>query len=72
MGHRPTILVVDDTPQNIRILEAVLAPRGYSVVSAASGAEALHKVAQERPVPTYSLLRLRAADLNQAELDPRR
>ena len=45
----PKILVVDDTPRNIRILDAVLSPRGYSVVSAASGAEALRAVAQERP-----------------------
>src|SRR5919199_5647954 len=49
MGHPPKILVVDDTPQNVKILDAVLSPRGYSVVAAASGAEALHKVAQERP-----------------------
>ena len=41
----PKILVVDDLPQNIRLLEAVLAPRGYDVVSAASGAEALERVA---------------------------
>jgi class 3 adenylate cyclase len=41
----PTILVVDDLPQNVRLLEAVLAPRGYDVVAAASGAEALERVA---------------------------
>ena len=40
-----TILIVDDLPQNIRLLEAVLAPRGYDVVPAASGAEALEHVA---------------------------
>ena len=39
------ILIVDDLPQNIRLLEAVLAPRGYDVVPAASGAEALEHVA---------------------------
>ena len=32
-----TILVVDDLPQNVRLLEAVLAPRGYTVVAATSG-----------------------------------
>jgi adenylate cyclase len=37
----PRILVVDDLPQNIRLLEALLGPRGYDVVSASSGAEAL-------------------------------
>jgi adenylate cyclase len=40
-----TVLVVDDLPQNIRLLEAVLAPRGYEVVAAQSGAEALERVA---------------------------
>jgi class 3 adenylate cyclase len=39
-----TILVVDDLPQNVRLLEAVLAPRGYGVVTAASGREALERV----------------------------
>jgi adenylate cyclase len=38
------ILIVDDLPQNIRLLEAVLAPRGYDVVPASSGAEALEHV----------------------------
>jgi adenylate cyclase len=40
-----TILVVDDLPQNVRLLEAVLAPRGYVVVGATSGSEALDRVA---------------------------
>jgi adenylate cyclase len=39
------ILIVDDLPQNIRLLEAVLTPRGYEVVPASSGAEALERVA---------------------------
>jgi DNA-binding response OmpR family regulator len=44
-----TILVVDDTPQNIRLLEAVLTPRGYRVVAAGSGAEALAAIAAAPP-----------------------
>jgi class 3 adenylate cyclase len=36
-----TILVVDDVPENVRLLEAVLEAHGYEVVSAASGAAAL-------------------------------
>src|SRR5437867_6055636 len=43
------ILVVDDTPQNVRLLEAVLTARGYAVVSAASGAEAIETIAKEAP-----------------------
>jgi class 3 adenylate cyclase len=44
-----TILVVDDTPQNIKVLDAILSPRGYTVVSATSGAEALQKVQSDAP-----------------------
>jgi adenylate cyclase len=42
-----TVLVVDDLPQNVRLLEATLAPRGYRVASADSGREALERVAAE-------------------------
>lgn len=38
-----TILVVDDQPQNARLLDAVLSPHGYDVRHAASGAEALEQ-----------------------------
>ena len=38
---KATVLVVDDQPQNIRLLAAVLTPRGYDVRTAASGEEAL-------------------------------
>jgi signal transduction histidine kinase len=40
-----TILAVDDNAANVRLLEAVLVPRGYAVVGAASGADALMLVA---------------------------
>jgi adenylate cyclase len=43
------VLVVDDNPQNVRLLEAVLEPRGYTVCSANSGEEALRIVAVEQP-----------------------
>jgi class 3 adenylate cyclase len=44
-----TILVVDDLPQNTRLLDAVLSPRGYRVTSAASGAEALDAIDSSDP-----------------------
>jgi len=47
MSDRGTLLLVDDLPQNIRLLEAVLAPRGYAIVKAESGREALEKVTAE-------------------------
>jgi DNA-binding response OmpR family regulator len=45
----PKILVVDDVPQNVRLLEAVLAPRGYDVVSATDGRAALELVESAEP-----------------------
>jgi len=38
------VLVVDDQPANVRLLEALLSPRGYQVLTASSGAEALQVV----------------------------
>src|SRR5262245_4203844 len=49
MSVEARILVVDDTPQNIKVLDAMLTPRGYEVIPAESGQEALAKVASERP-----------------------
>jgi class 3 adenylate cyclase/CheY-like chemotaxis protein len=43
------ILAVDDVPQNLRLLEAVLAPNGFDVVTAATGEDALLQVLKERP-----------------------
>jgi adenylate cyclase len=43
------ILVVDDVPENVRLMEAVLVPRGYEVVSASNGREALGMVEAENP-----------------------
>jgi DNA-binding NarL/FixJ family response regulator len=49
VDQRPKVLVVDDTLANCEMLEAILAPRGYTVLSASSGEEALAKVASDRP-----------------------
>ena len=43
------ILVVDDVPANLRLLEAVLAPRGYDVVTAADGLTALELAESAEP-----------------------
>ena len=42
-------LVVDDEAKNVKLLEALLLPRGYGVVCASNGEEALQQVQQERP-----------------------
>lgn len=39
---------MDDEPHNINLLEAMLSPRGYEVVVATSGNEALEKIRTER------------------------
>ena len=49
MNAVPTILIVDDTPQNIRLLDAVLGPQGYRIVAAGSGQEGLEKIGSEDP-----------------------
>jgi DNA-binding response OmpR family regulator len=46
MKDKSVILVVDDQPQNIELLEAYLVPQGYEVVKAASGEEALETLAR--------------------------
>jgi len=44
-----TILAVDDLPQNIKLLDAVLSPRGFTVLSAGSGQEALDLLSTRVP-----------------------
>ena len=44
MKAKPVILVVDDQPQNIELLEAYLVPQGYEIVNAANGEKALEKL----------------------------
>ena len=43
----PRVLVVDDQAPNVRLLEAILAPRGYDVRTASSGEEALAALDQD-------------------------
>ena len=49
MERQPKILVVDDNPVNIEVLETILAPRGHIVLGATSGDAALSAVASEQP-----------------------
>src|SRR5215203_3006412 len=49
MPEEITILAVDDQPQNLRLLEAVLAPRGYRLVTASSGEQAMEQLSQADP-----------------------
>jgi DNA-binding response OmpR family regulator len=49
MDRRARLLVVDDVPQNARLLEAMLSPHGYVIALAFSGYEGLAKIATEQP-----------------------
>src|SRR5512135_263555 len=49
MNSPAKILVVDDTPRNVKLLADLLAVKGYNVVTAASGREALAQLEAERP-----------------------
>jgi adenylate cyclase len=42
-----TVLAVDDQPENLRLLDAVLSPRGYRVLQASTGLGALSLLATE-------------------------
>lgn len=56
------ILAVDDTPENLRLLEAILTARGYQLVTAPSGTAGLEAVHREQP--DLVLLDIVMPDLN--------
>jgi adenylate cyclase len=66
MDRTPRLLIVDDTPQNGRLLEAMLSPRGYTVALAHSGSEGLEKVRTE--CPDLVLLDILMPDMNGYEV----
>ena len=49
MPEPVTILAVDDQPQNLRLLDAVLSPHGYQVITSDSGEDAVEKLSQAIP-----------------------
>ena len=49
MTDRAKVLVVDDTPHNVKLLADLLGAKGYAVATAVNGEEALAKVASEAP-----------------------
>ena len=46
--NQARVLCVDDGPLNLSLLDAMLTPRGYQVIPAVSGREALEKIQTER------------------------
>jgi adenylate cyclase len=49
MASQHRILVVDDTPQNVKLLADLLGAKGYAVSTAASGEQALEAIAAAPP-----------------------
>ncbi len=47
--HEPRILIVDDDPQNVKVMKGKLANEGYGLLEAYSGKEALEKVNDSIP-----------------------
>ena len=66
MTEKGTILIVDDSPENLKLLTDTLTPEGYRVISASSGEQALAAVAA-RP-PELVLLDIRIPDMDGFEV----
>jgi signal transduction histidine kinase len=49
MSSAAKILVVDDSPQNVRLFKQILSLEGHAVFTAGSGVEALEVIARESP-----------------------
>ncbi len=47
MAEKVKILVVDDEPMNVKLLEATLIPEGYEVITATNGQECLDALAKD-------------------------
>ena len=62
----PIVLVVDDNPQNVELLEAYLVPEKYDVVTASDGLEALARV--EEALPDIVLLDVMMPNMNGYEV----
>ena len=49
MKRHPKILAVDDTPENLKLLDAILTTRGYELTTAANGTAALELIGTVQP-----------------------
>ena len=62
----PRVLVVDDEPDFIELLREFLTAKGYEVIAASNGEEALRKVKEDRP--HLILLDVRMPKMNGLEV----
>ncbi|NHA14713.1 EAL domain-containing protein [Thioalkalivibrio sp. XN279] len=65
-SHQATVMVVDDTPANLTMLEEILRGAGYRVVTAAGGRQALEQA--PRLAPDLILLDLLMPEMDGIEL----
>ena len=63
---KPVVLVVDDEPQILRVMRASLPIRGYEVLTAASGKEALDQLSKQ--VPDLVILDLAMPEMSGLEV----
>ena len=47
--HQETILIVEDNLPNRKLIEAILRPRGYNLLVATNGMEAIEMACREKP-----------------------
>jgi class 3 adenylate cyclase len=66
MSDKSRVLVVDDTPANLKLLADLLSVKGYHVLTATGGREALERVARDKP--DLVLLDVMMPDLNGYEV----
>lgn len=64
-----TVLVVDDLPQNVRLLDAVLSPRGFRVVGVGSGEEAMAALTSSDADVTRPQIDLVLLDIHMPGID---
>ncbi|MFO1478305.1 MAG: response regulator [Verrucomicrobiota bacterium] len=63
---KPRVLVVDDEPDFVELLQFNLGHRGYEILTAANGVEALHQA--RRHLPDLILLDLMLPDIDGASV----
>lgn len=66
MSEREQILVVDDTPHNVKLLADLLGARGFDVRTAANGREAIERI--EKDPPDLVLLDVIMPEMNGYEV----
>ena len=65
---RPTILLVDDDPEDLGAMGALLVGAGYEAIAACNGREALHHLTSVNPHPAVIVTDLVLPDMSGVEL----